>query len=218
MAIEVPTPSTDLISQVQTATIETTLAEVSAITALRQTFTQYAKHNGFIYIGNSTTKDNVGRVTRDVDYYHGKAGQVVVGKGANRMHGILMIDTFDSSGSDSGRVFGYRLWLTEDGVWLELKRDGRWSNWQGAGEHWACGQGIIGQEDPAYCEPYGDQTGGHIRVMTDTEVADEYNLADLLERLGKSMDKMCKTLPDRFSRLKARTELAQRVIAATAEL
>ena len=43
MTIEVPTPSADLISQVETATIETNQAEIAAVMAIHEKFSPYGR-------------------------------------------------------------------------------------------------------------------------------------------------------------------------------
>ena len=51
-------------------------------------------------------------------------------------------------------------------------------------------------------------------AVADGEVAEKYSLDEMLERLGKTMKDMCEKLPDRYSTLKVRAELAQRTVEA----
>jgi hypothetical protein len=118
---------------------------------------------------------------------------------------------------NSGRNEGFRLYLTEGGEWLELERAGRWTQWQGSPSYWytdADSAQAIGILDNESMEP---PTGGKIRSMTDAEVAAEYVFADVLSQIGKSMAELCKKLPERYNRLKANAELAQRAVAAIRE-
>ena len=59
------------------------------------------------------------------------------------MHGLLCDDNFDSNTNrgdqNRGTYSGSRLYLTDTGEWLEIERSGSWSQWQGEGEGWACG-------------------------------------------------------------------------------
>ena len=56
--------------------------------------------------------------------------------------------------------------------------------------------------------------GGYIQTMTDTEVAKANVFEKLLAGLAKSMTDMCSKLPERYGKLKARAELAQRTVEA----
>jgi hypothetical protein len=190
MTIEIPTPSADLISQIETATIETNQAEAAAIAAIREKFTPYAKHNGTIMTSYEQTcyASSNGEGTTERAYYQ------VAGR---KVRGLLCWDGFDTecpNNQNSGTYTGERLWLTEAGQWLEVSRTGEWSQWQGSSRSWK----------------------GTVRVLCDAAVVTEYpdRLDDILEELGKSMAEMCSKLPARYSKLQARAELAQRVIAA----
>ncbi len=217
MTIEVPTPSADLISQIETATIETEQAEVAAIAAIREKFARYAKHNGFIKTGEESQYTSNSSWSREA--YYRKPGPTT------RMRGILCADDFGSScnrgDQNRGTYGGSKLYLTETGEWLRITRSGSWSHWQGEGEGWACGDVEWDGDGEDTDDGYGDANnysdggyGGSIDTLTDAEVGAKYHLDAILMDLGKSMKTMCEKLPERFNRLKSTAELAQRTIEA----
>jgi hypothetical protein len=132
-------------------------------------------------------------------------------EGGKRVHGLRVSDDFDRNHSDQNRGanIGGRLYLTENGEWIEINRVGRWSDWQGEAYYW-----YTSQESAEAIELEAGDLAGSIRPMTDEEVADEYDIGNLLDELGKSLAELCKKLPARYNRLKANTELAQRTIEA----
>jgi hypothetical protein len=204
MTIEVPTPSAELISQLETAVIQTGQDEVAAITAIREKFTPYAKHNGFIKIGSFHKSDGA-NYTIDREAFYERAGR--------RLQGLLAVDLFAEEHTDQNRGIktGHRLYLIETGEWLELERVGCWTRWQGEPTYWYTdGDSMEALELDEGRPP----SGGHLRIMTDTEAGAEYSLEDILEELGKSMAEMCKKLPERYNRVKARAELARRTVEA----
>jgi len=211
MTIEIPTPSADLISRIETATIETDQKETDAIAAIRQRFAGYAKHNGYIKTASFHLTSSNYSLEREA--FHRVDGK--------RIRGLLALDDFSERHSDQNRGtrHGTRLYLTEAGEWLELRREGVWSQWQGSPNYWytdsASEHGIgPGSE---FGDEYGECKFGHVKTMTDAEVAAKYSLMDILEELGKSLKTMCEKLPVRYSRLKARAELAGRVMASISQ-
>ncbi len=215
MTIEVPTPSADLISQIETANIEVLNSETVAVAAIRERFAPYAKHNGFIKIGDESQSTSNSSWSRDAYYSRSRPICGLTGK----VRGLLCLDNFDSDSNrgdqNRGTYRGKRLFLTDAGEWLEITRSGSWSRWQGEGEGWACGDvDWDDNSDDESADQY-ESSGydGGIETLTDAEVAAHYNLDEVLEQLGKSMTVMCQKLPERFNRLKARAELSQRIVA-----
>jgi len=203
MTIEVPTPSTDLISQIENATIEALENETQAVVALRQKFAPYAKHNGFIRIAYSSVGNQNWR--RESELYYEQDGK--------KVKALLVRDEFGSENTDQnrGNYTGWRLYLTANGEWLKIRRDGNWSQWQGEGEGWGCG---CSAESNDMGDDYGADMGGYVKTLTDEQVAAQNVFGKLLEGLAKSMTDMCTKLPERFGKLKARAELAQRTLEA----
>ena len=189
MTIEVPTPSADLISQIETAKIEAEQNESTAVAAIRERFAPYAKHNGFITTSYELTcfASSNGEGSETWEYLR---------ESGRKTHGLLCFDSFSTDrphNQNSGTYTGKRLWLTDAG-WVCVTRSGDWSQWQGSSRSWE----------------------GRVDTLTDAMVSDTFKLADILEQLGTSMSEMCKKLPERYNRLKARAEMAQRVLTATA--
>jgi hypothetical protein len=196
MTIEVPTPSADLISQIETATIEALENETQAVVALREKFTPYAKHNGFIRIAYSSVGNQNWR--RESELYYEQDGE--------KVKALLVRDEFgtENTDQDRGNYTGWRLYLTAAGEWVKIKRDGNWSQLHGEGEGWGCGCSAESN----------DMMGGYVKTMTDTEVAKANVFEKLLAGLATSMTDMCSKLPERYGKLKARAELAQRTVEA----
>ena len=203
MTIEVPTPSADLISQIETATIEVLENETQAVVALREKFAPYAKHNGFIRIAYSSVGNS--NWSRESELYYEQGGK--------RVKALLVRDEFDRENTDQNRgsYTGWRLYLTAGGEWVKIKRGGNWSQWQGEGEGWGCG---CSAESNEMGDDYGADMGGYVKILTDEQVAVQNVFEKLLEGLAKSMADMCTKLPERFGKLKARAELAQRTVEA----
>lgn len=205
MTIEIPTPSAELISQLETATIETSQSETAAIAAIRERFTPYAKHNGFIQIAEYSMVTSNYR--RDREAYLEQDGK--------KLRALLACDCYTTNHSDQNRGanLGSHLYLTELGEWIEVTRTGRWSNWQGESYYW-----YSSVDSAANVElEADDEAPGDVKSLTDEEVASEYNLGDILKQIGESMAEMSKKLPARYAKLQARAELAQRLIAAAKE-
>ena len=215
MTIEIPTVSAELLSQLETAHIEATEGEQDAVAAIRLKLTPYAKHNGFIRIARHRTFENSGRELADREWFLGIDGAHVYEAEGRRVRALLAADCFgDTNDTEfTGENTGQRLYLTERGEWIEIARRGRWSNWQGSPYWWTCGVDLT--DDGGYGS--SDMSGGSIRTITDSEVVAEYNLASILEQLGKSMAEMSKKLPDRYKRLQERAALARNVVEALAK-
>jgi hypothetical protein len=203
MTIEVPTPSADLMSQIETATIEALENETQAVVALREKFTPYAKHNGFIRIAYSSVGNQ--NWSRESELYYEQDGK--------KVKALLVRDEFGTENTDQnrGNYTGWRLYLTAAGEWVKIKRNGNWSQWQGEGQGWGCG---CSAESNDMGDDYGADMGGYVKTMTDTEVAKANVFDKLLAGLAKSMTDMCSKLPERYGKLKARAELAQRTVEA----
>lgn len=201
MTIEIPTPSTDLITQIETVTIEVLENETQAVVALREKFTAYAKHNGFIRIAYSSVGNS--NWHRESELYYEQDGK--------RVKALLVRDEFDSENTDQnrGNYTGWRLYLTAGGEWIKIKRDGNWSQWQGEGEGWGCG---CSAESNEMGDDFAADMGGYIKSLTDEQVAKANVLAELLAGLAKSMGDMCQKLPERYNKLKARGEMAKRTL------
>lgn len=202
MTIGIPTPSADLISQIENATIEASQSETAAIAAIRDRFTPYAKHNGYIRIAYSSVGNSNWHHESELYYEHD----------GKRVKALLVCDEFDTENTDQnrGNYTGWRLYLTANGEWLKIKRDGNWSRREG-GEGWGCG---CSAESNEMGDDYGADMGGYVKTLTDEQVAAQNVFEELLEGLAKSMGDMCTKLPERFGKLKARAELAQRTVEA----
>ncbi len=204
MTIEVPTPSSDLIAQIETATINADQGELAAVRAIRERFTPFAKHNGFIKTASYARVESNYRVGREA--YHERDGK--------RVKSLLVYDNFIERSRDQNRgdLKGDRLYLTEFGEWLRIERVGSWSCWQGEPTWW-----VTDGQSADTVEVSDEAATGSARVISDADVVAEYDLDDILSELGKAMTEMTKKLPQRYSGLIARAELAARVIAALAE-
>lgn len=205
MTIEIPTPSAELLHQLETATIETDQAETSAVASIRERFARYAKHNGYIktaHYNGSTQNYNLER-----DAYYMRDGR--------KVRGLLVANDFDQPNTTefTGDNTGTRLYLTENGDWLELERAGHWSQWQNAPSWWYTDHAsweAIGMDE---VNDDGEPRNGGIRNLSDGQVAAQYRLKAMIETLAASMAELCKKIPERYGRLKASAELAQRVVA-----
>ena len=204
MTIEVPTPSAEMLAQLENITIETAQAEAAAVAAIRERFAPYAKHNGHIRIAHYGCHGAGQRISIDEDLYH-EADR-------RKVHGLLCSSNFraNQDGQNAGTLGGDRLYLTEHGTWLRIERTGYWSQWEGAPNHWGCGVSARGADEYTDEEQYG----GSVREIGDAAVLAEYDVSDILHTLGESMAELCKKLPERFNRLKANAELAQRTVEA----
>jgi hypothetical protein len=204
VTITLPAINEEIIAQITEMTTAVSATEVSALAAIRQKYAELAKQNGYVRIA-WTYRGDGSNWSEEKDYYYERSGK--------RIKALLCSDGFYStkSSQNSGYRVGNRLYLLETGEWLRIERDGDWSNWQGAPESWACGDGII--EDPPSEE---ENNKGSLRILTDAEVAAEYKLADVVEQLAKSLATLAQKLPERMAKLKQRVSLAEQLLAALA--
>lgn len=205
MTIEVPTPAPEFLEQVEKALIETDQAEAAAITAIRERFAVYARHNGFIQTASYDESDGA-------NYSIDREAHLMDGGRCVRAIRAASSFTTKHTSRNRGTCGGYRLYLTEKGEWIEVQRVGVWSAMQGEPGYWFCDEASADAIGMEHCARYG-----HVRRMSDEEVADEYDLDAIVEHLGKSMAELVTKLPARYTNLQARAELAQRVIAAAKE-
>ena len=56
--------------------------------------------------------------------------------------------------------------------------------------------------------------GGRISMLTDAQVAETYELAEILKRLGKSLSDMAEKLPQRLTKIQQKAQLAISLLAA----
>jgi hypothetical protein len=198
--IEIPTPSADLMTQVENVTVLTLANEALAIALIREKFTPYAKHAGFVRIAYSKVGNQ--NWSSKAELYHEQDGK--------RVRALLVRDEFDEESTEEfrGAYTGWRLYLTAGGEWLKIKRDGNWSQWQGESQGWGCGVSALSYEMEDH------DMGGCITTLTDEEVARGNGMEAVLACLSKSMADMCVKLPERYGKLKARAELAQRTVEA----
>ena len=87
MTIEIPTPSAELLTQIETTNIEALESETVAIAAIRERFAPYAKHNGFIKVGDESQSTSNSSWSRQA-YYSKPAPSFL------RMRGLLCDDNF----------------------------------------------------------------------------------------------------------------------------
>ncbi len=212
MTIEIPTPSAELISQLETATIETSQSEAAAVSAIRERFTPYAKHNGFVMTADYDLATSNYSVDRNAHYE----------RDGKRVRALLAEDSFSIEHTDQNRGTrgGTKLYLTQHGEWLQIERVGRWTQWQGEAQYWYTDDvsrgKILGNEFDGYDGDDGSPSGA-IAILADAEVAAKYDVDNILNQIGRSMAELCKKLPARYAKLQQRAELARRVIAAATE-
>ena len=214
MTIVIPTPPTDLVSQIETATIETLDDETKAVAALREKFAAYAKHNGYIKIADYQCRDS--NFSRSEELYYRQGGK--------RVRALLVDDDFSSNSSNqnSGQYTGTRLYLTESGEWLKIERSGHWSNWQGTPCSWGCGVSASPNDSDNHEYDYAiEQSGedvqrGYVKTLSDERVAAQHDISEMLSGLTKSMTETCEKLPQRYAKLKQRAELARNILEALA--
>ena len=131
MTIEVPTPSAELLNSLETATIDANETGAAAIAAIRERFSVYAKHNGYIAVSFELTcyASSNGEGAETVEYLR-DAGR--------KTRGLLCYDSFSTErphDQNRGIYTGERLWLTAGG-WVRVARSGDWSQWQGSSRSW----------------------------------------------------------------------------------
>jgi len=96
----------------------------------------------------------------------------------------------DHPRDNAGLYEGTDLFLRDDGQFVELTYEGRWSRWQGAGEHWTA----------------------HELLRSPEQVAAEYDVDSLAESLSAAVQK---ALGTRTKSAKAATERANKLKALT---
>jgi hypothetical protein len=178
--------------------------ETQAVAAIRQAYARYARHNGHVRIATYSRTDIGRRINIDRDLYYKRDGKLV--------KGLLMVDRFTSERQgDGGSYSGDRLYLLASGEWLQIKRSGSWSNWEGAADYWGCGVSAV--ED---CDDYGTWPLGTMRTLTDAEVTEEYQLTAICAGLSAALETMAEKLPERSARLASRVQAARKLIEALA--
>lgn len=210
ITVTIPKIDETLITEIETLAIKAEHAEAEALKALREKYSVLARQNGYVklayrYDGNSN-------YSREDEAYYEKDGK--------KVHALLAVDCFTRRNhawdQNRGEYTGSRLYLTQNAEWLEIVREGSWSQWQGEGEGWNCGM-LAGQHDDDeydYYESQGESVGGSCDVVTDDYVASEYNFADILDGLSKALKTMATKLPERMARLQERATLASQLLAA----
>ncbi len=160
-----------------------------------------ARQNGYILIADYEAGDANSHVHK----------QLFLERDGKRLRALKCFDSFDKNheSQNSGSLAGFRLYLAESCEWIELERHGLWSAWQGSPDWWGCGE-FVG---PDGWDEEEDNSGGHVRIMTDAEVAAEYELDKIVQQLGKSLKTLAEKVPERMARVKQRAELASQLLA-----
>lgn len=211
MAISITLPVIDLatVKALERAATETFETETSALFALRTKYGPLAKHGGFIKLASSESSGDGWK--RNHQCYLKDENHV-------RTRAFLVIDEFAETKDAvaTGSNDGCRLYLTQDGTWIELKRQGRWVSGRNGPDNWTCG---VWWETSDGSDPSLGRgpAPGSCLVVDDAYVASEYNLRDILEGLAASLHKCAESLPQRWTKLRQRTELARHVTQALTE-
>lgn len=199
ITITLPAIDETVIANLETLSIEVLATETEALRVIREKYAPLAKQNGYIQIADYSV--SASNYSFDKELYLERDGK--------RLRALKCFDSFDSNREDqnSGSLDGHRLYLAATGEWIELERVGHWSTWQGSPNWWGCGK-FVGpegwQEEP--------RNVGHVRTMTDAEVAEEYNLDKLVEHLGKSLKTLAEKLPARMVLVQQRAALASQLL------
>lgn len=200
VTITLPAIDETVIANLETLDIKTLATEAEALRAMREKYATLARQNGYIQIADYSV--STANSSFDKELYLERDGK--------RVRALKCFDSFDRNREDQNRgsLDGHRLYLAETGEWIELERYGHWSAWQGSPNWWGCGEfvGPEGWDEDA-------TSGGHVRMMADAQVADEYDLAKIVEHLGKSLKTLAEKLPERMTRVKQRAELASQLLA-----
>lgn len=199
--IALPAISIELIEQVNTQQQILAESELAAVRKLREVYGPLAKQNGFIKIWDWDRYTNSGQ------HIAGSEGHLK--EDGKRVRALLAVDDFTQENTTefNGINTGTRLYV-RDNDWIAIKRYGKWSQYQGSPSFWACGE----IDDEYFREDLGRHGG--IWYLTDEEVAGRYKLEAICEGLAESLKTLSEKLPERYSRLKAKTEAAQRLVAA----
>lgn len=184
ITVTLPAVDDTLIAKLEETRLELEGGEVAALSVIRQKYAPYARHNGHILtsyekIGNQNWEETL------TEHYE---------RDGRTAKALKVVDDFGRENTEEyrGNLIGTRLYLTEDGEWLQVRRTGRWSNWQGEGQKWE----------------------GTVHILTDEQVQRTYFLRAIVEGLSEALTELAKKLPERYTRLRQQTELAAKVIAA----
>lgn len=128
------------------------------------------------------------------------AGREVVGSArpaeyvySQTARGLCLVDGYgkDCSDGDGGQYFGERLYLLSDGTLVEMRRQGRWSEVEGATCEWE----VVDE-----------------RPLSPREAMDEYTLAECLEPMFNALDRPLKGLVDPMRRTQERVEKLRAIL------
>lgn len=203
ITITIPEISPQAIADLETLNTQAVASELDAVRMIREKYAPLAKQNGYIKIGNWQRGD--GRNwSENKDYFY-------TTENGRKVKGLLCWENFHqpNTGQWDGTNSGDRLFLMEDGRWLRLVRDGYWSAYQGSSAYWSCDPDGFGDDNFPEFSP----KTAEIRVLSDEQVADLYDFADLLSDLSKALQGLVQRIPQRMTKLQQRAELAQRVIS-----
>jgi hypothetical protein len=183
ITVSIPAIDDALIANLETTNVELGANEVAAVVAIRERFTQYAKHNGYIKIAWSSA-GNQNWSNEEEEFYERDGKQV---------HGLLVADSFSRERDSEfrGRLTGFRLYLTDYG-WIELERRGSFSQWQGEPQSWEA----------------------KVRDLSDEQVATEYDLLGIAHGLATALKTMAEKLPERYTKLRQKSEFTAKLIEA----
>ncbi len=188
-------------------------SEVAAIQVLRQKYAPFARQNGYVRTGWEAQSTSNSSWEREA-YYR------VEGK---RVRALLCVDDFDSENNrgdqNRGRCTGSRLYLLASGEWLEITRVGTWSQWQGEGKGWACGDvdwDTDDDGDDSDYDEYDSGPSGSTKAVDDEYVQSHYQLGAVVKGLSEALKTMGEKLPERLAKLRQRAELAQKLLASLA--
>jgi hypothetical protein len=198
ITISIPAVDEAAIGKLEQLKTEAHLSELAAVRALRATYSHLARHNGYVRIGfESRTGSDCER-----SYYYEPNNK--------RTRALLTVDSFskDAESDFTGSFGGYRLYLTEHDDWLELTRKGAYSSEDGNLSYWCCRDNVLRMAE------LGPEEVGTIRVLSDEQVASEYDLTDIVEGIAKSLKTLVEKLPSRYSKLRQRMALADKLVDA----
>jgi hypothetical protein len=216
ITITLPAIDESVVANLDTLTTQASATEVEALKAIREKYAVLARQNGYVKIAWIRRGDG-SNWSDERDYYYERDGK--------RVKALKAFDNFEqpNTNQNSGDNVGDRLYLLESGEWLRIERNGRWSQWQGSTNYWACGDDIIaGDNDPylareaAASEGYRDaaRSSGSIRILSDAEVEREYPLDGIIKELSASLKTLSEKLPGRMNKLQQRVSLASQLLSA----
>jgi hypothetical protein len=205
ITVSLPEIPASIIAQLEQQQVTTHESETAALTAIRVKYAPLGRHNGNIkiaysYVGNSNFR------REDERYYEiQREGRTL------KLKGLLADNSFtkEYDSQNRGTFGGSRLYLTEGGTWLQITREGYWSDWQGEPIAWGCGVSVYEESDE-----YAPEIGGDIKTLTDDQVAAQYKFVDLLATLSASLATLAEKLPQRMTTLQQRATLASQFLAA----